>query len=294
MTTTIGPITYKAIASVSIMPKIDTTKLFSEPDRIQKSPIDIFITNTRNLNRLYLSYSRPGALALPPELGSVVVLGYMSAVESYLRSIITEIIRIDKKSWNSAAANLIQFAAAWHLPEERLAEALLENYSFSSSKNLRKAFREMLGVEKVPNDVDASLTIFERICHVRHCCVHRFGKLGTRNALDLGLDEHTSVLEGPFSPNVADILDIAEALQITVKTINNYLFYLILDRTMETTNPGDRWQLRYATDREKFLRFYKVFSLKAVRPSSPAPKVVYSSFIRDNKARLEKALRIGG
>jgi hypothetical protein len=273
------------------MPTIDTAKLFAEPKGLKRSPVDSFFENTNNLNKLYLPYADGTAGKLPPELGAVVVLGYMSAVESYIRSVISGIISIDSRAREAVATKTVSFAAAAYLPQERLPEALLEHLSLSDADILEKTITTTIGIKGVPGDVKASLVTFQKICHLRHCCVHRFGKLGTRNALDLGFEEHLSVVEGPFSPTVTDIANIADALQITVKTINNFLFYSILERTIDHQSPAAAWQLSYAKDKERFSTYYKLFSIRVGRPSSPPQNAIYSSFVKDHKPELAKILK---
>ncbi|WP_441238219.1 hypothetical protein [Bradyrhizobium sp. 930_D9_N1_4] len=291
------PITYKAIGSVALMPPIDTAKLFAVAKGHNRSPIDLFFENTNNLNKLYLPYAANGS-ALPPELGAVVVLGYMSAVESYVRSVVSGIIAIDQKARDAVAKKTVSFAAAAHLPSERLPEALLEHLSLSDADTLEKTITATIGLKGVPNDVKASLNTFDKICHLRHCCVHRFGKLGTRNALDLGFERHVGVVEGPFSPSVTDITNIADALQITVMTINNFLFYSTLERTIDHQSLSEVWQLTYAKDKARFSKYYDLFSIKTGKPASPSPSAIYSSFVRDHKSGLKtilaKALAAGG
>jgi hypothetical protein len=287
----IVPITYKAISTVEIMPAIDTVGLFA-PSRARgnRSPIDRFFENTKNINKLYLPYADGSPTALPPELGAIVVLGYMSAVESYMRSIISAIIRVDDSAREAVALKQVSFAAAAHSNRDHLPEALLENISFADAKALENALTALVGIKSIPNDVKSSLTTFQKICQVRHCCVHRFGKLGTRNALDLGFERHSPLIENPFTPSVTDIGNIADALQITVKTINNFLFYAILDRTIDHRKPKATWQLNYVKDRPQFLTYYKLFAVKIAKPSSPAPKVMYRSFIKEHTPQLNKIL----
>lgn len=279
-TATIIPVTYKAISTVGLMPTIDTEKLFKIPKGQKKSPIDSFFENTNNLNKLYLPFADGSVGKLPPELGAVVVLGYMSAVESYVRSVITGIIGIDRKARDAVATKTISFAAASNLPPDRLPEALLEHISLSDSETLEKTITNTIGIKGVPNDVKASLTTFQKICHLRHCCVHRFGKLGTKNAIDLGFDRHVEVVEGPFSPTVLDIANIADALQVTVRTINNFLFYSILERTIDHQSTTASWHLTYAKDKELFSGYYDLFAIKIGRPASPRPSAIYFSFIK--------------
>jgi len=168
----------------------------------------------------------------------------------------------------------------------------MEELSFSSASNLEKAISTTIGLKQVPKDVKSSMETFNKICHLRHCCVHRFGKLGTKNAIDLGLrlDNHAALLEGRFSPTASDIEDIADALQITVKTINNYLFSAILERTVDEADLLSAWQMSYTKDKERFQLYYRLFALKSAKPASPAPKEVYSSFVKERRHKMMKIL----
>ena len=53
----------------------------------------------------------------------------------------------------------------------------------------------------MPSDVDDILGHFSKVCQLRHCIVHRFGRLGSKNMIELGLTEHKNYLEKPLKLN---------------------------------------------------------------------------------------------
>ncbi|MCV4861498.1 hypothetical protein OFB63_36165, partial [Escherichia coli] len=59
---------------------------------------------------------------------------------------------------------------------------------------------------------------FMKVCELRHCCVHRFGKLGSKNAIRLGLAEHMKHLEKPIILNNDDLEQIAFIVENFIRT----------------------------------------------------------------------------
>ena len=124
---------------------------------------------------------------------------------------------------------------------------------------------------------------FARICELRHCCVHRGGRLGSRNAIRLGLDLHGQLLERPFRPSVDDLQGIADTLRTFVKTLNNFLFATVLERTVRhggATVPDVPWTWKWtwAEDRPHFADYYRVFASQTDVPPSPSAQKSYASF----------------
>jgi hypothetical protein len=273
---------------------IDVRTFFKQPISDQRvSPIDEFIGRTDKLNKLYVPYTT-NAAGWMPELGSLILLGYMSAIESYVRAVVTGLVNIDTLSRRQAGSKPITFAVATNHPNPRLLpEALMENMTFSSDGNIEKALKDILGLHTISADLKSTIREFEKLCQVRHCCVHRFGKLGSQNAWALGFENHREMIEHPFAPTPADVDRIADALQITVKTLNNFIFREVLDRTaqfeFEPTAPW-QWHWHYGRDRKQFHSYYDLFALTAVEPRSPAARVVYDSF-RDEHILKIKARR---
>lgn len=288
---------YRSITTVQAIAPLNTASLFnSAPSLIEPSPIDQFIANTNAINVIYL----PSSAASNAELGTLVLLGYMSAVESYFRAVIRGLINVDARSRLLAEPHRLSFGAALHHKPNLLPEAILEEISFAGGRNVETTLREVVGIKgQLPNEVQVVLAEYSKICEIRHCCVHRFGKLGANNAIRLGLDSHKQSLEMPFSPTKENLEDISDLLRTFVKTINNFLFQSVLDRSSSINNYDDRqfgeiWHWNYNKDRRKFGGYYGLFASASDNPPSPNVKDVYSSFklaVADYKAR--KARRNG-
>src|SRR4051812_27916686 len=92
----VSPVESAAFASITSLggtliplsthPMFDSTHTLGEV-----SPIDEFIENSNSLNLIYVR-----GLEISRELGVVVLLGYMSAVESYFRAMVSGLINIDE------------------------------------------------------------------------------------------------------------------------------------------------------------------------------------------------------
>lgn len=262
-------------------PPLDTSLLFdSQHQESKNSPIDEFLLRLAALNRLTLS-SSPTTPNKPLNgyttlQGQLLLLGAIAAVESYFRTVLRRLIHIDPVSNQSAHQREISYAAALHLTKDMLPEAILEKYSFTSEKNITDAIRDLIGIKgKFPPEVDIVISDFAQICHLRHCAVHRFGKLGANNAIALGLDKHKELLEKPLELTYEALqisLAVATAL---VKTINNFLFNQVISRI-----PRNSWRFQYSADKELFASYYHIFNdTLSVSGKSPELRATYDEFI---------------
>jgi hypothetical protein len=261
---------------------VDTALLFNRDHAEEDcSPIDQFIENANGLNLIFINSIDNSPVG---EVGRLVLLGYMSAVESYFRALFRGLINVDEYACRKVESLDVSYGAALHHKPEILAEALFEEHSFSSSYGVKEGIRNFSGFKgDFPNDVKSALEDYKKICEIRHCCVHRFGKLGAKNAIRLGLNDHRRILEKPLLLSEEAVEDISEVLRNIVKTINNFLFRHVIERTAENkiekeTNRkfySEDWYWNYTKDRKRFLKYYNLFkSRKDSRPSAPA-KAVY-------------------
>lgn len=246
---------FKSKISVCVAPAnppLQTSLLFdathSEP---KGSSIDEFLNRLKAINKL-----APSPTNFDPLQGQLVLLGIIGAVESYLRSIFRKLITIDVICQNAVHRSDVSFGAALHLSKEMLPEAILERISFISRTNIEDAMRDLLSIKGVlPSDLDTALKDYVRVCQLRHCAVHRFGKLGTSNAIALGMSDHKALLEKPLRLDYASLqCSIAIATGL-VKTINNFLFNESISRI-----PDGNWSGVYKTDKNIFQVYYEIFA----------------------------------
>ena len=276
----------------ALVEKLDTS-LFFDPsaNHSSDSPIDQYLENAARLSLLYLK--EPIKSVYGPDMGKLVLLGYMSAVESFLRAMVRGLVSIDECARKTAEPLEISYAAALHHDKTLLPEALLEGVSFASSAGVCKTLKEVCGIGGLSdNSTPALKKVFERydtVCQLRHCCVHRFGRLGARNAQRLGMDEHSLLLEKPINISVDQLQEIAAVLQRFVAAVNSYVFEDVLKRSVECspTLPKrlphrykSRWTFVLADDKDRFERYYKLFACTKPSPASPTMAELYDGFCR--------------
>jgi hypothetical protein len=255
-----------------VNPVLNTEKLFDlNYKESTASPIDEFLTRLLSINRL-----APQPTAFDPFQGQLVLLGVVAAVESYFRTLFRRLIAFDSICQISVEERDVSYGAALHLPRNMLPEAMLERISFVSYFNITNAIRELIGIKgNIPADLDLAIEDYVKVCHLRHCAVHRFGKLGVSNAISLGLSQHKELLEKPLNLDYAALQNAIAISTCLVKTINNYLFNELLSRLSSSI-----WTEKYGKDKPLFIGYYKLFSDKVSSKPSPQANQVYKQFLK--------------
>ncbi|MFK3771787.1 hypothetical protein [Pseudomonas sp. NPDC089406] len=285
---------YSAIVKVTPFTQIiSTDALFDKSHKSSNlSPIDEFIENSNRLNLLWINNEE-----LSSEFANILFLGYFSAVESYVRAIIRTLIQIDIYSQRCAENQQITFGAALHHNKQLLPEALMDNHSFTASENILRTFKSLTDIDLVIDD--AITDELDKVCQLRHCCVHRFGKLGAKNAMALGLTSHSNLFEKPLSLKKDDLFLVSGTLRSVVKTINNSAYKCVLDRTFPTTpvRKGDKkaipkslWSKDFEEDKALFTKYYKTFS-SSNKGESPKIREMYTRFITEKEQALQKHVK---
>lgn len=278
------------LVEVQPLPAIDTSQLFKHTGETW-NPIDKFIANTNAINVILAGATTNREPT--PELCSIVVLGYLSAVETYFRTLLSRLAHVDEPTMEALGQKQLLFSVAMKRPRESLAEALYED-SFASMKELKSRLAE-IGMSKLPAEIEDALVTYESICHVRHCCVHRFGYLGNKNASDLGMSRHHHLIGSLFSASSVDLANIADALQVFVKTCNNHIFRFVIDRSVTNQNDlnqtfewGWNWSWRYKADKKRFKQYYDLFAVVVGKPASLAMKDAYIQFKASNAKKVQE------
>lgn len=267
-----------AVLSPFVAP-LQTPTLFLVTPKSHLSPLDELIENTNRLNALAAQQQQ-----FTRELGALLLLGHTSAVESFIRSLICAVIELDEVARKRSEPHLLPFGAAMSHERERMAEALLEGISFASRSNVVDGLKDFLGVSDTARTIGPILDEFQRICELRHCCVHRFGKLGAKNAIALGLHEHKGVLEAPLNLSRASIDEIALRLRTFAKSLNNVVCERVMDRTVRNKDDHGRqlyssnWTWNWQRDRRRFTAYYRIFATALDSIRTQDARVVYDDF----------------
>ncbi len=248
------------------------------------SPIDQFIENCLPLNLLWAK-EIDQTKDVAPEMGFLLILGYVSAVESFMRALIRRVILCDPFSQKCCESLPISFGAVLHHEEDALPDALLEESVFSGKVEIIKALTRYIGFT-IPNSSALAelLNQFEQICQLRHCCVHRFGKLGTKNAIALGgLTLHKACLEKPIRLTGSSTEAIARLVFILAKSINTEVFRFVIARSATgdfgvAGQCGIGWTWDAEQDSARFAPYYSVFATEKDAQKSPDMAEMYERF----------------
>lgn len=261
---------------------LDTLGLFdAKHDDSDISPIDQFIENSLRLNMLWATGDPKQEIK--PEIGILLLLGYISAVESYMRALIRRIISCDPFSQQRCESLQLSFGAALHHKPNVLPEALLEETVFAGKKNLIEAVNKFVDYQINDKAIKELLNQYEIVCQLRHCCVHRFGKLGAKNAIALGLQSHKEFLEKPILLTKQSISSIADLLFTLVKSINIEVFRYVMNRSATSAlNGQDKlgigWTWNKGKDKKVFGRYYSAFASQKDAQKSPVADDLYERF----------------
>lgn len=248
------------------------------------SPIDVFFDNGKQLYKL-LEETNPYSEIL----GNLVLLGYISAVESYFRHIIRKIILIDSDSFKACETIDVSFGSAFgHSKNDLLPEILLERTSFASQEKILKAVNNFIGLKRqvFPPDVKMVLDEFTIVCELRHCIIHRSGKLGSSNALKLGLKDHFTNIEKPVKLSMLSISEIISVCHNTVKVMNNYFYKELMMRLISDYHNDDnykakihtKWTWIYQKDKDEFKKYFGIFISKISPPINNKMADAYADY----------------
>lgn len=239
------------------------------------SALDNYIKNTTELNRLWINETN-----ISPEFGRLLLLGYVSAVESYVRNILRRLIHEVKVVQERAHLQMVQYGAVLYHDKNVLPEALLDHTSFASKDEICGVLLKYLDL-KIKDDsrIKDHLDVFDKICQLRHCCAHRFGKLGAKNALILGINDHKHILEKPVLLDLNSLQGVVSWLMSFTKLLNNIIFQKVLVDTCNRSNKYFlNWQWSYKKDKAKYSKLYYLFHTLQDANNSPSIEEMYNRF----------------
>ncbi|WP_374383818.1 hypothetical protein [Dongia sp.] len=263
------------VCTAAANPILATQSLFDASYKEAKgSAIDEFLTRLQAINRL-----APTPSNFDPFQGQLVMLGVVAAVESFVRTLFRRTILIDPICKDCVNEHPVSYGAATLLDRELLPEALLEGMTFISKKNIEDALKSLMSIKgPTPPALERAITDYVRVCQLRHCAVHRFGKLGVRNAIALGLADHSKLLEKPLRFDYAALQNMIAISTGFVKTLNNLVFNELLSRIPDTEWTGD-----YRTDKTLFRQYYYLFADSVSVTRTIRPKALYLEFLEQRK-----------
>lgn len=261
--------------------KVDAENLLAPLRTAVSSPIDEFLDNARSITLHWAPGVATGA-NVAPELSRLLLLGYVSAVESYLRALISRIVHIDPYASAKSGTQNLSYHAAMHHEPRNMADALLEASSFTSKENINKAIKEFLGIQ-LDGQTAVVFDPYEELCELRHCCTHRFGKIGVKQAAKLAAGNLSPYLNRQIALDNKSLSATADVVHSLVQTLNNQIWIKVMRRTVTDEPPGSTekglgWTWWMNRDRQLFKKYYDVFASTGTAAPSPAMDDMYRAF----------------
>lgn len=272
------------------------------------SPVDRYLENSNRLNKIFIdNYKRE---TYTSDLGILLLLGFVSAVESYMRGIIRGLVQVDEYVQKLVASQQVTYFAAVHHDRSLLPEALLEGVTFISKLSISKTLKDFCAIggmsgDTVPKSLEPAFEKYGHICQIRHCCVHRFGLLGAENALRLNLSP--THLEQPIRISKDALEEISIILEKFVCSLNSHIYSDVLQRSLwmsgiirnvPEVKYKTQWTLDVTKDETRFAKYYDLFAITESQPNSTSLWEEYEQFanwarqciatdssINENKAR---------
>lgn len=272
------------------------------------SPIDQFIIKNRELNILlidpnnfsnrimdlrangkvsnrsftYLNNSLFDSSRVSPVLANLVLLGHISAVESYFRAIFRRLVLIDKATQKSCYEKLLSYGAVLFHDKTSLPDALLELISFSSKRNIEEILKEYFGIKgSLPASVTTCLEEFGKVCQMRHSIVHKFGILGVNN-IKQDLSSHSPYVNKPIKNSFTSIQDISLICTNIVHEINQLIWQTSMMRLIADfkqnkweKKASHSWKWQWKNDKALFKKYFDIFFSDLSRPPIIDMKTAY-------------------
>lgn len=298
---------YIPLTNFNIATVIDTT--FTDP---KSAPIDTFISKNKELNKILLDSNgvkaeldrlkaarRISAIAydrlsnhlnnpvnISPVIANLILLGHISAVESYFRELFRRIILIDNEAQQACREKSLSYGAALVHDHNSLPDALLEGTNFSGKTNVEEALRTYIGIKgNLPDKIKTVLLDYSQICQLRHCIIHRFGKLGVNNAMKLDWHALRLHVEKPIKLDYAALQNASQICLNVVKEINLYTFQALMMRQIAVgqynnfkKNTAVEWKWIWRDDKKIFKRYYDIFFSNLAPPANANMKAAYTDY----------------
>lgn len=190
------------------------------PSVTSESPIDAFYEEHQGLTSLSGLVSTAAIVPnLRPILARQLVLGYVSATETYMRHMLAGAVALCPHVRRRAADLSISFSAVDFYAVSEIEHALFERENFSGEREIATALRNRLGIDvKAPTPLAAALSDFGKLCELRHAIVHSRGLVSSINARKVG---YTAASRVHVQVDTGELLDVAAVCMNLVREVND-------------------------------------------------------------------------
>lgn len=264
----------------------ELNSLLLDPNKF-KDQIDGLYGSRRLSQRAYnsLNLSLFNTRRVSPVLANLVLLGHISAVESYFRALFRKVVLIDSETQKNCYEKSLNYGAVLVHEKESLPDALLELISFSSRRSIEDMLKDYFGIKgSLPSNLITVLNEYNKICQMRHCIVHKFGTLGVNN-IKHDFSGHSSYVGKPVKNNFSSIQNASQICSNLVHDVNQLVWQVVMMRQIADFNQNRwvkkvniNWTWIWKSDKKIFKKYFDVFYSDLSRPANNILKDAYLDF----------------
>jgi hypothetical protein len=223
------------------------------------SPIDVYYESLQAL----LSAGNAATLSSNPILGSLIVIGIVSATEDYFRAVFSRILKICPSARKRASDQSINFGSVLWLSQGEVERGALERTPLSDPDAIKRIARSFVAFD-IPGPLAVHLNYFEQICELRHCIVHSAGHIQGKNAISLELPQATDRLR--VKVGYSGVQEIASICAGMVRSFNTELFKAMAHRWAIDWRKSPSWDKN--NEDHLFQQIWTIFASKSDRSRS--------------------------
>jgi len=270
------------------------------------SAIDAFMFNNKELNKLIFEPTEKisdikeliisgnlddttgrkiiALLSVPvsnPRFLNLILLGYISSVEAYFRQLIRNLVNLDQYVKQNCELQPINYGTTYYQTCDMFPESLMDGTTFIKSDNIKNECNKLLGVSiqvTKKSSLEVAFKDFDSICQLRHCIVHRFGKIGVNNIIKLGIhkEDFKDCIEKPITMNFNAIQKASKITVNIVRELNQTIWTHVMKRLQNSEPPTWTWDLR--SDKSQFRKYLNVFYESSLGPVEQNMKSIYDEY----------------
>lgn len=220
---------------------VDYSRLVTaRPPLQQHAPIDAYYARAKELLRM------SSEAWCSAQLLGLLAVDLVGSVELYVRSILVGMVATCPVAKQLCARKQVPIAAVTYYPPAELTFAVLDHVPLSDSKAISNATNNLLEfATKEDSSLDAALTAFDQVCHLRHALSHQTGRLGPHNLMELGIQATQPTVVALDAIRFQELVALCHTL---VRALNQFLF----ERTIERWAAHGVFSLTWANDEAAF------------------------------------------
>lgn len=183
------------------------------------SPIDEYYDAAESITVLGTAEQ----LVASEELGRLILLGHVSAVETYVRGALVRLIGVCDATRAHAGSQQLALSSIYYYKSEDVALGLFDRISLAGYDEIKKAVKRVADFDiREVSSLGTTLKKFDDLCHLRHAAVHAHGTISSAGAAAIGIgasnERFRVVIDFPRAQEVAAVC------RATVQELNEFLF----------------------------------------------------------------------